>query len=114
MNVSKDVFKDVLPTYKELRARGIKVEVIGNNLRLTPKSKLTPDLITKVKRYKEELINILQSKPPQEPCYACGDYNWWLSIHNIWVCGTCHPPACRELVKYTVSKDLKCLDEVVH
>jgi len=114
MNVSKDVFKDVLPTYNELKAKGIRVEVVGNNLKLTPKSKLTLDLITKVKRYKEELINILQFKPPQEPCYACKDYNWWLSIYGHWVCGTCHPPACRELVKYAISKDLKCLDEVVH
>lgn len=34
------MFKDVLPTYNELREKGIRVEVIGNNLRLTPKGLL--------------------------------------------------------------------------
>ena len=56
MNVSKDV----LLTYNELREKGIKVEVIGNNLRLTPKSKLTPELIARVKRHKAEIIKALQ------------------------------------------------------
>ena len=56
MNVSKDV----LLTYNELREKGIKVEVIGNNLRLTPKSKLTPELIARVRRHKAEIIKALQ------------------------------------------------------
>ena len=56
MNVSKDV----LLTYNELREKGIRVEVTGNNLRLTPKSKLTPELIARVRRHKAEIIKALQ------------------------------------------------------
>ena len=56
MNVSKDV----LLTYNELREKGIRVEVTGNNLRLTPKSKLTPKLIERVRKHKAEIIKALQ------------------------------------------------------
>ena len=98
---------------KELREKGIKIKLFGNDkLWIGPKDKITDEVRETVRQHKVELLKILQA--PQEPCYACGDYNWWLSIHNVWVCGTCHPPACRELVKYAISKDLRCLDEVVH
>ncbi|MCL6584465.1 MAG: hypothetical protein K6U11_12605 [bacterium] len=34
-----------------------------------------------------------------EPCYACGERKWWISIYGVRVCGVCHPPAAERLVK---------------
>ena len=100
-----------LGVLEELKKYNAKIETRGSKLKIVSKKELPQPLLKRIKQIKSELIANL---PPQEPCYACGDYNWWLSIHNVWVCGTCHPPACEKLVKYAVSKDLKCLDEVIH
>ena len=46
---------------KELKNKGITVKVISNDkLWLGPKSKLTPELIARVKRHKAEIIKALQ------------------------------------------------------
>lgn len=34
-----------------------------------------------------------------EPCIACKEKKYWLSIHGAVVCGICHPPASKDLVK---------------
>lgn len=34
-----------------------------------------------------------------EPCNACKEKKYWLSIHGAVVCGVCHPPASKNLVK---------------
>jgi len=82
----------------ELVQKGIKIKPFGSDkLWIGPKDKITDKIRQKVRQHKPELLKILQ-KAPQEPCYACGDYNWWLSIHGHWVCGTCHPPADEQLV----------------
>ncbi len=38
--------------------------------------------------------------PPVLPgaCWACGQARYWLSVHDVLVCGTCHPPAHASLV----------------
>jgi len=52
---------------KELRNKGITIKVISNDkLWLGPKSKLTPELIARVRRHKAEIIKALQSKPQPE------------------------------------------------
>lgn len=33
-----------------------------------------------------------------DPCGWCGRRDWWRSIHDVAVCGWCHPPAAPELV----------------
>ena len=40
----------------------------------------------------------LGGTPGRDPCYSCGQLNWWRSIHGAIVCGHCHPPATPELV----------------
>lgn len=106
----------------ELKRQGIRIWLGEDGLKLSPKSKLTPELIEKIKTHKDQIINNLRNQEatrinepqPQKPCYICGDYNWWLSIYGKWVCGTCHPPAAKELIKYAINKELKVLDEVLH
>jgi len=52
---------------KELKNKGITVKVISNGkLWLGPKSKLTPELIARVRRHKAEIIKAPQSKPQPE------------------------------------------------
>jgi hypothetical protein len=31
-------------------------------------------------------------------CRACHETRYWISIHGVTVCGTCHPPAAPDLV----------------
>jgi len=35
---------------------------------------------------------------PPDKCYCCGGHEWWLSVHGVTVCATCHPPAAESLV----------------
>ena len=46
----------------------------------------------------------LGSKPGRDPCYWCGQLNWWRSIHGAIVCGDCHPPATPELVQEWIDR----------
>ena len=52
---------------KELKNKGITIKVISNGkLWLGPKSKLTPELIARVRKHKAEIIKALQCKPQPE------------------------------------------------
>ena len=42
---------------------------------------------------------------PAGPCHICHEYEWWLSIYGVMVCGTCHPPASPGIVKVRFSLD---------
>ena len=35
---------------------------------------------------------------PDGSCRVCRTTGAWLSIHNVLVCFTCHPPGCEKLV----------------
>jgi hypothetical protein len=32
-------------------------------------------------------------------CYACHERHWWVSVHSVRICGTCHPPGAAKMVK---------------
>jgi len=49
----------------KLNELGIKVEVQGGRLGLSPKSKLTPSLLKEIRQHKEEIIKLLQRSKPQ-------------------------------------------------
>ena len=49
----------------KLNELGIKVEVQGGRLGLSPKSKLTPSLLKEIRQHKEEIIKLLQRFKPQ-------------------------------------------------
>ena len=36
--------------------------------------------------------------PPLAPCRACRGTRFWRSVHDIVVCGDCHPPPSPALV----------------
>lgn len=36
---------------------------------------------------------------PTRRCRACNGWLFWISIHGVVMCSTCHPPASRDLVK---------------
>jgi hypothetical protein len=62
-----------------------------------PKGLLTPqDKLTLAER-KPDLLATLTAWPG--PCYTCRECCWWLSVHDVVVCGRCHPPAYPEHVK---------------
>lgn len=105
---------------EDLEKSGIKVELTQEGIKLFPKDKVTKDIVELVKRHKKELRQLLTKQghtqllpQPKEPCYVCGDYNWWLSIYGNWVCGTCHPPASKKLVKQTIGP-IKIDNKVFH
>jgi TubC N-terminal docking domain len=48
----------------ELRDRGIRLEARSNgNLYVTPKGRLTPDVLDRIRRHKPELLALLEQKP---------------------------------------------------
>ena len=51
-------------TMQLLKKKGIKVEVLGGQyLKVSPRDKLTPELIKAIKKHKEEIIGLLQPQP---------------------------------------------------
>jgi hypothetical protein len=36
---------------------------------------------------------------PTQPCYACGSTLFWVSVYDVVICATCHPPASERQVK---------------
>jgi len=51
-------------TMQLLKKKGIKVEVLGGQyLKVSPRDKLTPELIEAIKKHKEEIIELLQPQP---------------------------------------------------
>lgn len=46
-------------------------------------------------------------------CYVCGGSTWWLSVHGVLVCSTCHPPPAPELVaRYVDGEEARQLASV--
>jgi hypothetical protein len=63
-------------------------------IELKPGDAFTPRKISGV----VELIPAGKVKPA-ESCHRCHEYNWWVSIYGVLICGFCHPPASKELIK---------------
>ena len=56
--------KSLSSTMQLLKKKGIKVEVLGGQyLKVSPRDKLTPELIEAIKKHKEEIIGLLQPQP---------------------------------------------------
>jgi len=56
--------KSLSSTIQLLKKKGIKVEVLGGQyLKVSPRDKLTPELIEAIKKHKEEIIELLQPQP---------------------------------------------------
>jgi len=56
--------KSLSSTIQLLKKKGIKVEVLGGQyLKVSPRDKLTPELIEAIKKHKEEIIGLLQPQP---------------------------------------------------
>ena len=60
----------------DLARLGIRIEADGDRLRYSPRSKVTPDLLERMKAHKGELMAILRSEAPPEDsepkCSWCG------------------------------------------
>lgn len=54
---------------QELRDRGIDISLTGNQLKIIPKDKVTPEVLTKIKANKDRILKELQ---------ATVFYCWWL------------------------------------
>jgi hypothetical protein len=51
----------------DLRARGIRVRVVGDRFRLAPLGVLTPELLEVVRQHKPELLRLLTDRPEVWP-----------------------------------------------
>ena len=43
-------------------------------------------------------VKAVRPAPCPFACWICRDRRYWLSVHDVLVCGTCHPPTHRSLV----------------
>ena len=48
-------------------------------------------------QFAEKIFN--EPVRPDTPCKNCHRSDYWLSIHGVWRCRTCHPPASTKLIK---------------
>jgi hypothetical protein len=55
----------------DLRARGIRVRVVGDRLRLAPLEVLTPELLEVVRQHKPELLRLLAGRHEVSTPAAC-------------------------------------------
>ena len=98
---------------RELRNKGITIKVISNDkLWLGPKSKLTPELIARVRRHKAEIIKALQCKPQPES-------SLWQEMNSLFQASLsrverCYVPGAIEkaLRKAEVCSAFEALDRV--
>ncbi|HAS17899.1 MAG TPA: hypothetical protein DCR39_08470 [Nitrospiraceae bacterium] len=100
----------------ELKALGYNVILEGDRIRATytlsgnpPADRVKP-LLDELRNHKDDVISHLKAgvaEPVNEKpywqkldgsCRICRTTGAWLSIHNVLVCLTCHPPAHEKLV----------------
>lgn len=107
----------------ELRNQGIFIRLDGDDLDVEGPLELIDDP-TKIERIRENKLDIVavvrerdsSTEPvevaepqavagwrggigPGADCRTCGQRRWWRSVHNVVVCGTCHPPGVAGLVR---------------
>lgn len=86
---------------EELNSKNITLSVGKGLLRYkAPAGTMTDGLKIELKAHKQEIIEEL-SLPLPRPiiCPSCSGVDWWLSIHDKYICTVCHPPANERLVK---------------
>jgi len=85
--------QDLLAT---LQARGVRVRVVGDHLRLKPPAALSPELLAQVRELKSEIIAVLTGPEISIPadCGWCGaalaPYLLDLVGRPALLCPTCH------------------------
>ena len=85
----------------DLRARGVTLTPEGPNLRCRPKSALSAEDLEQLRRHKAEVLAALLGECvpcASVVCWTCRGTRFWRSVHGATVCGTCHPPAARDLI----------------
>lgn len=84
----------------ELYERGVNVEPLPDGkLALSPEDRLTPELITRVRAAKPELLALFGR--PAAPCPACAGRAFWRGS-GPWICSRCHPPVTEPLEQVTL------------
>ncbi|MDD5450912.1 MAG: hypothetical protein PHT49_03345 [Desulfovibrionales bacterium] len=73
----------------ELRSQGITISLVGDRLKIEPREKVTPELITKIKTHRQEIARELRQ--PQEKKTNTA-YCSWLK-KKVEECG---PVCCEE------------------
>ena len=51
----------------ELKSQGINISLVGGRLKVEPREKITPELITKIKTHKQDIARELQESNPCPP-----------------------------------------------
>jgi hypothetical protein len=75
----------------------------GDHLRCRPRHRLTERDLATLRAHKAAVLAWLRTELTRNSrneliCRACREHRFWLSIHGVAVCGTCHPPASSDLV----------------
>jgi hypothetical protein len=94
----------------EIQKKGIILDSKGDQLIYrAPKGLMTPILKATIKKYKAEILDLIQKNKilcPSEQfkqvtigsklrsCYACKSSKWWRrkDLKARWICVQCHPP----------------------
>ena len=80
---------------KEAAGLGIVFELAGGGERVkivAPKGTITAEIRQALGRYKEVILILLRLRRAGG-CRCCKGSRFWMSVHAVVICATCHPPA---------------------
>ena len=101
-------------TIQLIKKKGIKVEVLGGQyLKVSPRDKLTPELIEAIKKHKEEIIGFLQRSKSQPEGSLWQETNSLFHASLLRVKKCYIPGAIKEALKrHEVCSAFEALDKV--
>ena len=93
---------DAIALLTEARATGLKVDAVGDRLRVRGPAILEPLAMRLLDAKTEVLAALLDEQdvviPPPESCRMCRSCHFWRYAGGRFICNLCHPCPCPELV----------------
>ena|SRR5436309_3941547 len=93
---------DAIALLTEARAAGLKVNAVGDRLRVRGPA-ILESLAVRLLEAKKEILAALRDEqdvviPSLDPCRICKSRQFWRYAHGRFICNLCHPCPCPELV----------------
>ena len=102
LNKRDDINKNKYEINEERYIKG--KTYIGYEHEINEKNELSKSTDTLTKEELDQAAEVTTPRPLWQrsdgSCHTCRTTGAWLSIHNVLVCLTCHPPANETLIAY--------------
>lgn len=80
--------------FADCAARDVRLSAKGDQLAVdAPAGSVEGDLLASLREHRAALLRLLRVPQPAQACRVCGGTHSWQSVHGVWTCERCHPPA---------------------